>query len=410
MDFRRVVVTGAAGVTAFGNSWQEVGPRLRACRNAVREMPEWARFQGLNSHLAAPVEDFRLPPTYTRKKLRSMGRVAQFAARASELALAQAGLEGSPELAGGRVGIAYGSCVGCTRSIMEFGAMLTEHTTGSVNATSYVRLMPHTTAVNIGLLYGITGRVIPTSSACTSGSQAIGYAWEAIRFGLQDIMVAGGSEELTPAHAAAFDTLFAASIRNDRPELTPAPFDRDRDGLVVGEGGGTLILEELGHARARGARILGEVVGFATNSDGTHVTDPNRETMRRCMELALRSAGIPASEIGYISAHGTATQKGDEAESHATAEVFGNRVPVSSLKSYFGHSLGACGATEAWLTLEMMREGWFAPTVNLTHPDPACGDLDYIMGEGRSLETEYFISNNFAFGGVNTSLVFRRWP
>lgn len=409
MNPRRVVVTGASGITSLGSSWEELERRLHARRNAVKYMPEWAEFKGLNCLLGAPVENFELPETYTRKKTRSMGRVAKFATRSAELALEEAGLIGDPFLASGRVGVAYGSCVGCTKSIMEFGGMLAEHDTNCVTGTSYVRLMPHTTAVNIGIFFGICGRVIPTPSACTSASQAIGYAWESIRFGLQDAMVAGGAEELTPAHAAAFDTLFAASVKNKTPDLTPSPFDRDRDGLVIGEGAGTLVLEELEHAKARGAKILGEIVGFASNSDATHVTNPNRETMRICMEEALASAGIPASEVAYVNAHGTGTTKGDQAESLATYAVFGERAPVSTLKSYFGHTLGACGGIEAWLTLHMMNSGWFAPTINLHCPDPECGELDYIMGEGRAIDAEYAVSNNFAFGGINTSLVFRRW-
>lgn len=409
MNIRRVVVTGASGITSLGHDWETVGQKLRAGRNAVKQMPEWGEFRGLNSLLGAPVEGFELPDAYTRKKTRSMGRVAKFATRSAELALEEAGLLEDPLLGSGRMGVAYGSCVGCTKSIMEFGGMLMHHDTNYVTGTSYVRLMPHTTAVNIGIFFGIRGRIIPTPSACTSGSQAIGYAWEAIRYGMQDAMVAGGAEELTPAHAAAFDTLFAASVKNKTPELTPSPFDKDRDGLVIGEGAGTLVLEELEHARARGARILGEITGFATNNDATHVTNPNQATMKACMEEALAVAGISAADVGYINAHGTGTSRGDEAESLATAEVFGSRVPVSSLKSYFGHTLGACGGIEAWLTLHMMQEGWFAPTINLKNPDPACGDLDYIMGEDRKADVEYAVSNNFAFGGINTSLVFRRW-
>jgi 3-oxoacyl-[acyl-carrier-protein] synthase II len=221
-------------------------------------------------------------------------------------------------------------------------------------------------------------------------------------------MIAGGAEELCATEAAVFDTLFATSTRNDAPAATPSPFDADRDGLVIGEGAGSLILEDLEHARARGARIYAEIVGFGTNSDGCHVTQPNAETMKIAMELALADAGLPASAIGYVNAHGTGTQHGDVAESAATAAVFGKRMPISSLKSYMGHTLGACGALEAWISIEMMREGWFAPTVNLQHIDPQCAELDYITGEGRKLECEYVMSNNFAFGGINTSLIFKR--
>lgn len=406
---KRVVVTGMAGVTAFGNDWQSVGPRLKDERNAVREMPEWGVYEGLNTRLAAPIPDFSLPTHYPRKKTRAMGRVSELATVATELALTRAGLIDHPVLAGGRTGIAYGSSIGSTAPISAFGAMLNDKTTANITATTYVQMMPHTAAVNTGLFFGLRGRVIPTSSACTSGSQGIGYAYEAIKHGYQDVMVAGGAEELCPSEAVVFDTLFATSLMNDSPSLSPKPFDKDRDGLVIGEGAGTLVLEELEHARARGAHIIAELVGFATNCDAAHVTQPQQETMQLCMALALADAGLAPQDIGYISAHGTATERGDIAESHATAALFGDSTPISSLKSYFGHTLGACGAIEAWLSLEMMAEGWFAPTLNLNEPDLACAPLDYVRSGGRVLDVEYLMSNNFAFGGINTSLIFKRW-
>ncbi|RNM20947.1 beta-ketoacyl-ACP synthase [Dickeya undicola] len=407
---RRVVVTGMGGVTAFGDNWAQVASGLLAGRNAVRSMPEWQVYDGLNTLLGAPVEDFQLPEHYTRKRIRSMGRVSLMATRATELALEQAGLLGHSVLTNGETGIAYGSSTGSTGPVSEFATMLTEKHTNNITGTTYVQMMPHTTAVNAGLFFGLRGRVIPTSSACTSGSQAIGYAWEAIRHGYQTVMVAGGAEELCPSEAAVFDTLFATSQRNDAPETTPAPFDADRDGLVIGEGAGTLILEELEHAQARGATIYAELVGFYTNCDAAHITQPQRETMQVCIEGALRVAGLTPADIGYINAHGTATDRGDVAESQATAAIFGNTTPISSLKSYFGHTLGACGSLEAWMSIEMMRAGWFAPTLNLRQPAEDCGDLDYIIGEPRQLDVEYIQSNNFAFGGINTSLIFRRWP
>ncbi|MEI7376527.1 beta-ketoacyl-ACP synthase [Dickeya chrysanthemi] len=407
---RRVVVTGMGGVTAFGDNWDQVASGLLAGRNAVRKMPEWQVYDGLNTLLGAPVEDFQLPEHYTRKRIRSMGRVSLMATRATELALEQAGLLGNPVLTNGETGIAYGSSTGSTGPVSEFATMLTEKHTNNITGTTYVQMMPHTTAVNAGLFFGLRGRVIPTSSACTSGSQAIGYAWEAIRHGYQTVMVAGGAEELCPSEAAVFDTLFATSQRNDAPETTPAPFDAGRDGLVIGEGAGTLILEELDHAQARGATIYAELVGFYTNCDAAHITQPQRETMQICIEGALRVAGLTPADIGYINAHGTATDRGDVAESQATAAIFGNTTPISSLKSYFGHTLGACGSLEAWMSIEMMRAGWFVPTLNLRQPAEDCGDLDYIIGEPRQLDVEYIQSNNFAFGGINTSLIFRRWP
>lgn len=406
---RRVVITGFGGVTALGNDWESIKAGLLAHQNCVVRMPQWDEIDGLSAKLAAPVQNFTLPEHYTRKRVRSMGRVSLLSTRATELALEDAGLLENPVIKSGRTGIAFGSCTGSTNAVAAFGEMLTNKSTRKITATTYVQMMPHTTAVNTGLFFGVTGRVIPTPSACTSGSQAIGYAWEVIRHGYQDVMIAGGAEELCPSEVAVFDTLFAASVRNDEPKLTPRPFDKHRDGLVIGEGAGAVILESLEHAQARGAKIYAELVGFATNCDATHITQPNQATMKICMEEALRVAGLAPSDIGYLSAHGTATDRGDIAESNATAAVFGDRTPVSSMKSFFGHTLGACGAVESWLAVQMMREGWFSPTINLTDPDPNCGDLDYIMGTERQIDTEFVQSNNFAFGGINTSLIFKRW-
>lgn len=404
---RRVVVTGMSGVTAFGNDWQAIEPKLRACENATQYMPSYEQYDGLNTKLAAPVDDFELPKHYKRKQVRGMGRVSKLATVATENALEQAGLIGSPVLTNGQTGIAYGSSTGSTDAIGAFGVMLNEKTTKAITATTYVQMMPHTTAVNVGLFFGLKGRVIPTSSACTSGSQAIGYAYEAIKHGYQTVMVAGGGEELCPTESAVFDTLFATSLKNDAPKSTPRPYDTHRDGLVIGEGAGTLVLEEYEHAKARGATIFAEIIGFASNCDAAHVTQPQMETMQICMEMALQNAGIEADRIDYVSAHGTATDRGDIAESNATANALG-KVPISSLKSYFGHTLGACGAIEAWLSLEMMHTGWFSPTLNLDSLDEQCGNLDYITGSGRELNVEYLMSNNFAFGGINTSIIFKK--
>lgn len=407
---RRVVVTGAGNISSLGHDWATVHSRLREGRNAVQRFDDWAIYKGLNTRLGVPAAPFDLPEHYNRKSTRSMGRVAVMATRASELALEDAGLLGEPLLRSGRVGISYGSSAGTPASMSDFGRMVLEKNTQSINATTYIKMMSHTAPVNLGVFFGITGRIITTSSACTSGSQGIGYAYESIKAGHQVAMIAGGAEELDVTDAAVFDTLFATSTRNDTPELTPRPFDVARDGLVVGEGASTLVLEDFDHALARGARILAEVVGFGTNSDGQHVTQPNAATMSGAMRLALADAGVDAAAIGYVNAHGTATDHGDIAETQATHAVFGARIPISSLKSYTGHTLGACGALEAWASIEMMRSGWFAPTINLDNVDPRCGELDYITGPGRVLETDLVMSNNFAFGGINTSLIFRRWP
>lgn len=407
----RVVVTGIGAISPLGHDWETVYARLQSGRNAVQTMVEWASYEGLNTRVGAPAQPFELPAErYNRRSTRSMGRMSLMAVRASEVALQDAGLLGDSLVKSGRMGIAYGSSSGTPQSIGDFGRMMLHKTTEGINANTYIKMMPHTAAVNIGVFFGITGRIVPTSTACTSSSLAIGSAYEVIQSGKQIAMLAGGAEELDATQAAVFDTLYATSTKhNTTPHLTPRPFDADRDGLVLGEGACTMVLESLDHAVARGATIYAEIVGYGTNSDGKHVTHPTAETMARAMTLALEDAGLPPEAIKYVNAHGTATDHGDTAESIATHQVFGNCVAISTLKSYMGHTLGACGALEAWLSIQMMRSDWFAPTLNLETVDPRCAPLDYIMKEGRQLQTELVMSNNFAFGGINTSLIFKRW-
>jgi 3-oxoacyl-[acyl-carrier-protein] synthase II len=406
---RRVVVTGMGGVCTLGTHWPQIRAALLARRNTIRRMAEWDRYTDMNTRLAGPIDDFVPPAHWTRRQLRSMGRVSQLAVRAAEFAVSDAGLQNDPVLVNGQTGVACGSSIGSTPDIKAFAAMVMNNDTSELNANSYVRMMPHTTAANISIFFGLQGRIIPTSSACTSGSQGIGYAYESIKFGRQTLMLAGGAEELCPSEAMAFDTLYATSRRNEEPHASPRPYDKDRDGLVIGEGAAILVLEELEHARQRGAHIHAELVGFASNSDGSHVTRPQEATMRRVMQLALEDAGLEAAAIGYVNGHGTATEHGDIAETRATCAVFSARMPLSSQKSYLGHTLGACGALEAWFSIAMMNDGWFAPTLNLQAVDPRCGELDYIVGEGRALSVDYVMNNNFAFGGVNTSMIFKRW-
>ncbi|WP_420538298.1 beta-ketoacyl-ACP synthase [Methylotuvimicrobium alcaliphilum] len=407
MLMKRVVVTGMAALTPIGNDWATVAVNLKAQNTGIRRMDDWDKYNGLNTRLGGPV-DFTRPAHYSRKQVRGMGRVAMLATYATELALQDAGLLNDPVLKSGRTGVSYGSSSGSFDGLIDFTKMLLNFDKGGLNATSYIRMMGHTCPVNISLHFGVNGRIIPTSSACTSSSQGIGYAYEAIKHGQQTVMIAGGSDELSASQAAVFDTLFATSLRNDEPDKSPRPFDRDRDGLVIGEGGGTFILEEREHALSRGATIHAEIVGFGTNCDGLHVTQPDSASMQVAMQLALQDSGLDPAAIGYVSAHGTATELGDIAESHATAAVLGNKIPISSMKSYTGHTLGACGSIEAWAAVRMMNEGWFHPTANLDAVDPKCAELDYIQGAMRKLECDYLMSNNFAFGGINTSLIFKR--
>lgn len=404
---KRVVVTGMSGITSLGETAEQIFEQFAQGKSGIRYMPDWEIYPDLRSKLAGPVESFTVPKHFNRKVTRGMGRVALMSAVCAEKALEDAGLLHADILKSGDAGVAFGSSAGSVDAVREFGAMLIEHNMSQLNATTYIRMMSHTSAVNMTVYFGLKGLTLPTSSACTSGSMAIGQAYEAIKYGKQTVMIAGGAEELSAAGSAVFDVLLATSVQNDHPEKTPRPFDAKRDGLVVGEGAGCLILEEYEHAQARGATIYAEIVGYGSNTDGQHVTRPDSEMMGRCMQLALKDAQLAAADIDYVNAHGTSTDQGDIAESQATARILGKK-PISSLKSYFGHTLGACGAIEAWLSIEMMRRNQLVPTLNLDQIDSACGDLDYIVSDMRSAEMQMIMSNNFAFGGINTSLIFKR--
>ena len=405
---RRVVVTGMGIASPLGSTVDTAFERLKTYQNCIEYWTELDEIKNMNTRLCAKVTGFQKPEHFTRKVTRTMGTVALISTVTSENAIKDANLLGNPIITNGRCGVSYGSSTGSMKPIFDFYAIELEKEVKNLNSGSYIKMMTQTTAVNISLYFKTTGRLIPTSTACTSGSLGVGMAYESIKYGQQDIMIAGGAEELHPSQAGVFDTLYATSIKNNTPNKTPSPFDRDRDGLVIGEGAGTLILEEYEHAKNRGAKIYAEIVGFATNTDGTHITNPNPDTMQIVMENSIKSAGLSANDIGYVNAHGTGTKNGDIAESIATQNAFKRQVPISTIKSYTGHTLGACGAIEAILSIEMMRNKWFAPTLNLNNIDPECGELDYIVGEGRNIDTEYVMSNNFAFGGINTSLIFKR--
>ena len=404
---KRVVITGMALASPLGSTRNSAFESLLKLKNCIVYSKELEQYDRLNTKLSAPVKDFIVPEHFTRKVLRTMGRVSVMSVATAEEALKDAGLLGDDIITNGQTGVSYGSSSGSLEPLIDFHSMQVTKEVKSVNSGSYVKMMPQTTSVNLSLYFKTVGRLIPTSTACTSGSMGIGYAYETIKYGLQTVMIAGGAEELHPAQIAVFDTLYATSQKNSHPELTPAPFDKDRDGLVIGEGAGTLILEEYEHAKKRGAKIYAEIIGFGTNTDGTHITSPNQETMKNALLLALKDANISSEQVDYVNAHGTATIHGDIAESYATYEVFNRNVPISSLKSYTGHTLGACGAIEAILSIDMAHKKWFAPTINLNNVDENCAPLGYIKNQGQELEAKIIMSNNFAFGGINTSLIFK---
>lgn len=400
----RVVVTGMAGICPLGSAWEDVRERILAGTSGVEVMAGWEALHGLQTRLAAPVHN--LPEL--DEDLPSMGRVSLLAVDATRRAIASAGLS-EEDLASTSCGVSYGSTSGSIPALQIYMAHIhRDNQLAGLSPDVFTQAIADTCAINLADYFKVKGRVISTCSACTSGSQGIGTAYEAVRSGAQNIMIAGGAEQLHVMASAVFDILFATSTKNDAPETTPRPFDVNRDGLVVGEGAATLILESLTHARARGATILGELVGYASNCDGTHVVNPSPEGMERVIRLALADAQIAPDALGYVNAHGTATAVGDVAESHATAAVFGPKMAMSSLKSYMGHTLGACGAIEAWVCLHLLDEGWVPPTINLEQVDPQCATLDYVTTP-RPYEGDLMMSNNFAFGGVNTSLIFKKW-
>ena len=405
---KRVVITGMALASPLGTGVDAAFKRLHKFENCIQNDSALDIYKGLHTRLDAKTIDFDVPPDFTRKITRTMGEVAIMSVATTREALCDAELLDNPIISNGQTGVSYGSCSGSIDAIIDFYSMHINHDVKNLNSGSYIRMMSHTSAVNISLFFKTHGRLIPTSTACTSGSMAIGYAYEAIKSGVQTIMIAGGAEEHSPCNIGVFDTLFATSTKNNTPKLTPSPFDKDRDGLVIGDGAGTLILEEYEHAKARNAKIYAEIIGFATNTDGTHITNPNSEMMTEVMKQSLMNANLSPKDIGYISAHGTGTINGDIAESQATYNVFGSRTPISSLKSYTGHTLGACGAIEAIMGIKMMNSNWFHPTLNLNSIDENCGALDYIKDEARIIDTEFIMSNNFAFGGINTSLIFKK--
>lgn len=406
----RVAIVGMGGITAFGDSWEQVRGGLLSGQNAVRYMSEWDNISGLLTRLGAPAPSPELPEHYTRKRIRSMSEVSLFAVRATEKALEQAGLLDDPMLRDGSTGVAFGSSSGGAQAIADIGSILSSNSTSEITSTTYVKLMPHTTAVNVSLFFGVKGRIIPTSSACTSGSQAVGYAYESIRNGYQIAMIAGGAEEMSPGASAVFDTLYATSQKNDSPKKTPAPFDRDRDGLVIGSGAGTIILEEYEHAKARGARIYCEIAGYGLSGDAYNITAPSVDGPARCMRMALEHAGMKPADIDYLNAHGTSTPIGDANECKAVMEVFGEdakKLVMSSTKSMTGHLLGGAGGIEAVFTVLAIRDQVVPPTINVENQDPAC-PIDCCPNEARRMPVRAAMKNSFGFGGTNATIIFKK--
>lgn len=404
---RRVAITGLGIYSPIGNDLETVRAALVGKRSGVRSMKSWERYSGLKSMVAGTVEG-PAPKAILRKHRRTMGRVALLGAFAARDAVAHAGLE-AEEVASERCAAVMGSTTGSVPVLEQFfGAFFESQGMEGHEGTMFMKVMSHTVAANVASMLGIKGRVLAPCSACASSTQAIGHGFELIRAGVQEIAICGGADDLHPTTAGVFDVLRAASrAYNERPHATPRPFDADRDGLVVSEGGAVVVLEDYERARARRARIHAEVLGYGCCCDGGHMTTPSAAGMLRCMKLALDQAGLPAAGLDYINAHATGTLSGDVAEARAYRDLVSDRVPVSGTKGYTGHTLAACGAMELIFCLLMMRHGFLAPTLNLERVDPQCEGLSHLQ-DPVDARPRRILTSNFAFGGVNASLVLGR--
>jgi 3-oxoacyl-[acyl-carrier-protein] synthase II len=406
MQTRRVVITGMGSISPFGRGVNILVESLFAMKSGVTKIPGLADFGGLRTHVAAVVPDidFKEIP---RKYRRSMSKMSIYATLACQEAVSQGNVT-EAMLSDGRLGISMGSTIGSPIATQEFFEdFLTYRSLERMRATTFFQIMNHSCATNVAQTLGIKGRILAPSSACSTGCQAIGYGFEMIASGKQDMMLCGGADEFHPLSPATFDIMSAASVRyNDAPHLTPRPFDLDRDGVVCSEGSGVLLLETLDSAQKRGAPIFAEITGFATSSDTTNIADPNSESIEGCIRLALEDSGMKADEIDYVNAHATGTIQGDIAESTAIGRVFGNDVPVSSLKGHLGHTMAACGALETIASIAMIDKGSLVPTLNLENVDPLCGNIRHIR-QIEKADIKTVLKNNFALGGVNTCIVIR---
>ncbi len=409
---RRVVITGCSAITPIGYGKDDIVESLRRGRSGVKPLRDDGLLtERIHSKVFGTV-DYSIDYGFPRKDTKTMGPVAYYACQVARDVLRQSGLD-EDFITSGRLGVSFSSTHGSPtvqRNIYKTFFSEDKSRFSSIGAVDYLKSMVHTTAVNITRMFGITGRVVASSTACTTSSQSIGFAYEMVKFGMQDAMIAGGSDEYDTTTVAVFDNLLACSVDyNDTPHCTPRPFDENRDGLVVGEGGAAVMLEEYEHARARGAVILGEVLGFACNNNGGDLILPNLDGITATLRLALDNAGVAPEEVDFISAHATATKMGDVIESQAIDAVYGGQEKkpwVTGLKSYMGHTMGTCGAIELILSLYMMEEGFLAPTLNLENVDERCAMLRHVR-KLTGNHTRTAAIQNFAFGGVNTCLLVR---
>jgi 3-oxoacyl-[acyl-carrier-protein] synthase II len=410
---RRVVITGLGAVTPLGNDVEETWKNLVAGESGAAPITQ---FDPSNYPVtfACELKDFDATKWIERKQSRRMDRFAQMILSAARMAEADSGIQIEQE--GDRVGVSVATGIGGLKSFQDCYDVLSERGPDRVNPFSIVQIIPNMGAAWVSMELGTRGPLSSQCTACAASNMAIGESADAIRLGRADVMLAGGTEApITRVGIAGFGSMRALSRRNDDPKRGSRPFDAERDGFVMGEAAAIVVLEELEHARARGAKIYAELLGYGLSSDATHITepDPTGENPARAMKMAFEDAGIDPSEIGYINAHGTSTPLGDSSETRviklAVGEEQAYKIPISSTKGATGHCLGAAGAVEATFTILAVNRGKLPPTINYEQPDPTC-DLDYIPNEARDApDIQVGVSNSFGFGGHNASIVVRRF-
>ena len=407
MDLHRVVITGRGAVSPFGMGVPTLLDGIWDNRSAVQLMPEWQNIRGLESHLAAPVPKLDAKTLLPRGARRTMGPMAIYATLACQEAIAEAGV--SKEMLGsGRLGVAIGSTTGSPGVYEQFYKdYLPSQSIEEVRSGTFFKIMGHSCAANACLALGIKGEQWAPTSACASSAQALGLGYLLVKTGRQTAVLCGGADEVHNTVTMVFDVVKAASRRTAPPLATPSPFDRDRDGVVCGAGSGMLMLESLDSARERGAPIFAEIMGFGHVTDSNHIANPDEEAITRAMRNAMDEAGLAPGDIDYVNAHATGTTLGDIAEARAIATAIGNQVPISSLKGHIGHTLGAAGALETIVLLEMINRQEIISTLHLKNPDPECLVANVIV-ERKKQPVNTVIKNNFALGGVNTALALKR--
>ncbi|HEY6465721.1 MAG TPA: beta-ketoacyl-ACP synthase II [Candidatus Acidoferrales bacterium] len=409
---RRVVVTGVGLVCGCGIGTEEVWRNLLVGKSGIGPITAFDA-SAFNSQVAGEVKNFDPLNWVEKKELKKMARFIQIALAASDFAVKMSGLTVTPELAD-VTGVYVGSGIGGFDVIEREHSKYLSGGPGKISPFFIPSAIVNLASGQISIRYGAKGPNSATATACSASAHAVGDAYKIIQRGAADVMIAGGSEaSVTPLGVGGFAAMRALSTRNSEPEKASRPFDAERDGFVVGEGSGVLILEALEVAQKRGANILAEIVGYGMSGDAYHITQPAEggDGGYRVSLAALKDAAITPDQVSYVNAHGTSTQIGDAIETIALKRVFGDRakkVPISSTKSMTGHLLGGAGGLEAGISVLALRDQIVPPTINQEHPDPAC-DLDYVPNQSRKLDVEYALSNSFGFGGTNASLVFKRW-